>query len=102
MVLCLLDSWIGCDKTLPMKLKVNELTRAEREGRTQRGKPVVEKAEPGAIENGEAAADDAGSEDEDSEEDGELDQPAPRWLRSALSHLANMPDFALHLTHLPC
>ena len=34
------DCWIGCDRTLPLKLKVNELTRAEREGRTNRGKAL--------------------------------------------------------------
>lgn len=55
----------------PMKLKVNELTRAEREGRTQRGKvtPLAEAAD----ENGEAAAkDDAESEEEEvSDSDGE-------------------------------
>jgi hypothetical protein len=54
---------------LPMKLKVNELTRAEREGRTQRGKPLVVE---GAIENGAASGNEAGSanEEDSSEEDG--------------------------------
>ena len=53
----------------PMKLKVNELTRAEREGRTQRGKAVPADV---ALENGEEAEKVEGSEEEEeaSSEDG--------------------------------
>lgn len=52
-----------------MKLKVNELTRAEREGRTHRGKVVPVEA---AAENGEEADKEEGSEEEGStDEDGE-------------------------------
>ena len=52
-----------------MKLKVNELTRAEREGRTHRGKVVPVEA---AAENGEEASKEEGSEEEGStDEDGE-------------------------------
>lgn len=44
---------------MPVKLKVNELSRAEKEGRTHRGKQVVvEKAE---------GSDKANSEEEDDE-----------------------------------
>ena len=51
-----------------MKLKVNELTRAEREGRTHRGKVVPAEA---AAENGEEVGKEEGSEEEDpSDEDG--------------------------------
>lgn len=58
------DSWVGCDRIMPLKLKVNELTRAEREGRTHRGKQVpADKADA----NSEAG----GSDDEDEEEDEE-------------------------------
>lgn len=54
----------------PMKLKVNELTRAEREGRTHRGKAVA--VSEVTDENGEPAADEEGSEEEEeaSDEDG--------------------------------
>ena len=52
-----------------MRLKVNELTRAEREGRTQRGK--VAPADP-ALEEGNEVVKEEGSEEEDpSDEDGE-------------------------------
>lgn len=51
-----------------MKLKVNELTRAEREGRTHRGKVVPAEA---TAENGEEAVKEEGSEEEDeTDEDG--------------------------------
>ena len=60
------DCWVGCDRAVPVKLKVNELTRAEREGRTQRGKPVPvegqEDAEPDAERDSDA---EEGSSDEE-------------------------------------
>lgn len=66
----LADCWIGCDRTVPIKLKVNELTRAEREGRTNRGKVVPaakeEAAPTAAAANGKASD----SEEDESEEEG--------------------------------
>lgn len=51
-----------------MKLKINELTRAEREGRTQRGKVVPTET---ALENENEDSKEDGSEEEDAtEEDG--------------------------------
>ena len=53
---------------LPMKLKVNELTRAEREGRTHRGKTIPAEA---VEENGEEISKEEASEEEEaSDEDG--------------------------------
>ena len=55
---------------LPIKLKVNELTRAEREGRTHRGKVVAAEA---SAESGEEAGKEEGSEeDEATDEDGKV------------------------------
>lgn len=66
------DCWIGCDRALPLKLKVNELTRAEREGRSLRGKPLpTEGEDEGAAQvdaNGEASEDDEDASEEDGAE----------------------------------
>lgn len=35
-LLCMPDSWVGCDKVVPIKLKVEPSTRADREGRGRR------------------------------------------------------------------
>ncbi len=53
-----------------MKLKVQELTRAEREGRTHRGKVVPVEA---TAENGEEPNRDEGSEEEESEDEDGMD-----------------------------
>ena len=84
------DSWLGCDKVLPLKLKVNELTRAEREGRTHRGKqlkPADSDAES------DAAADN--EDDDDDEEDEEGESPIHFLL---LTHIkSTLSSFAIHL-----
>ena len=69
------DSWLGCDRIMPVKLTVKELTRAEREGRAHRGRALpAEKAEK--TEKAEIAEDkaesDAEADEEDSEEEGKL------------------------------
>ena len=81
------DCWIGCDRTLPLKLKVNELTRAEREGRTNRGKalPLDADEEAAAVQAEEEGSD---ADEEASGESGEhlkLREPAVVCAGSSLS-----------------
>ncbi len=35
-LLCMPDSWVGCDRAVPIKLRVEPRTRADREGRGRR------------------------------------------------------------------
>ncbi len=49
------DCWVGVDKQLPLKLRIQEQTRAEREGRALRGKPTATDQEDDVqIEKGES------------------------------------------------
>lgn len=67
-VMC--DSWIGADRVVPLKLKVSEKSRAEREGRAPRSGRVIPLDEFG---NPEEEVDDFYEEDEEAEE-GEEDE----------------------------
>eukprot|EP01026_Neomeris_dumetosa_P041309 TRINITY_DN3422_c0_g1_i5.p1 TRINITY_DN3422_c0_g1~~TRINITY_DN3422_c0_g1_i5.p1 ORF type:complete len:186 (-),score=71.23 TRINITY_DN3422_c0_g1_i5:251-808(-) len=68
-VLLTCDSWIGCEKVLTIKnFKVEMLSRAEAEGRVQRGKPK-EQAEVQKDENQTAGEIEEEDEEDDDEED---------------------------------
>ena len=34
------DSWVGCDVSIPVNVKITEMSKSDREGRTHRGKPL--------------------------------------------------------------
>lgn len=41
MLLCeTADSWVGCDISIPVNFKISEMSKADREGQTHRGKPL--------------------------------------------------------------
>lgn len=74
-LLCMPDSWVGCDKAVPIRLKVEQRTRADREGRGRRGVGLQRSAESEQLVNGRAGSDTgsdaahSGSEDEADEYD---------------------------------
>ncbi|RMZ57290.1 hypothetical protein APUTEX25_004124 [Auxenochlorella protothecoides] len=74
---CLPDSCLGCDRAVPIKVRVVEATRAEREGRAQRLAAAVAAGEDGEGSWEQVGASDAeeGSESgsEREEEEGEYD-----------------------------
>jgi translocation protein SEC63 len=71
-LLCMPDSWVGCDKAVPIRLKVEQRTRADREGRGRRGVGLQRSAESEQLVNGRAGSDtgsDAGHGDSEDEAD---------------------------------
>ncbi|KAA6421625.1 MAG: translocation SEC63 protein [Trebouxia sp. A1-2] len=65
-LMCMSDSWIGSDTSIPVVFRVTEMSKSDREGKTHRGKPLpLDDDEPHS----------AGEEEdgEDAEEHGEYD-----------------------------
>ncbi|PSC67052.1 dnaJ ERDJ2A [Micractinium conductrix] len=69
-LLCMPDSWVGCDRAVPIKLRVDGATRADREGRGRRA--ALQRTEESealmAGGDGSNVDSDAGHEDEEGED----------------------------------
>lgn len=73
-LLCMPDTWVGCDRAIPIKLKVEQRTRSDREGRGRRAALVQRTEESDAYIQGSSAGSavdsDAGqNEDEEDQND---------------------------------
>lgn len=65
-LLCMPDSWVGCDRAVPIKLKVEAATRADREGRGRRAAlQRTEESEALMRGDGSDLESDAGQEEEE-------------------------------------
>ncbi|KAK9831724.1 hypothetical protein WJX74_007311 [Apatococcus lobatus] len=68
-LLIMSDCWVGADKQIPLKLRVTEQTRAEREGRSLRGKPTPPEQEEEVVAEKDGDDDEEDEEEEDAEEE---------------------------------
>ncbi|KAK9839330.1 hypothetical protein WJX81_008661 [Elliptochloris bilobata] len=77
---CISDCWVGCDRALPVKLRVAERSRAEREGRAGgvRGAAAAEGASDEEVAARALAAQD-GDRDSDADEDAEDNEDEGEW-----------------------